>query len=151
MLFTTYYPVDKTDNTEDGAFWVPRPLDLAIQGFQKWIATQGDRPGNDNDVDPDESGGGLTDVVADLVGDIRVPGPGDVALASGDERFPVVIFSHGLGGQRTWQSNYCGEIASRGYLVFSIEHRDGSAPASQVFRSDGDPKNVTFYAASDLE
>jgi len=41
-----------------------------------------------------------------------------------------VIFSHGLGGMRTTYSILSSELASKGFIVFSIEHRDGSACVS---------------------
>jgi platelet-activating factor acetylhydrolase len=47
-------------------------------------------------------------------------------------RFPVMIFSHGLGGSRNAYSQWCGSVASYGVFVAAIEHRDGSAPASVV-------------------
>ncbi|KAI0144601.1 hypothetical protein GGR57DRAFT_327155 [Xylariaceae sp. FL1272] len=46
--------------------------------------------------------------------------------------FPVVIFSHGLGGSRTYCSGVCGEMASNGFVVVAVEHRDGSGARSFV-------------------
>ena len=43
------------------------------------------------------------------------------------EKFPVMVFSHGLGGMRTTYSYICADIASHGWCVAAIEHRDGSA------------------------
>lgn len=46
--------------------------------------------------------------------------------------FPVIVFSHGLGGTRTTYSQYCGELASRGNVIVAVEHRDGSGPSTLV-------------------
>ncbi|KAF2813123.1 uncharacterized protein BDZ99DRAFT_438015 [Mytilinidion resinicola] len=51
----------------------------------------------------------------------------------GDEpTFPLMFFSHGLGGTRTMYSSLCGEFASYGFVVCAVEHRDGSGPRTFV-------------------
>jgi platelet-activating factor acetylhydrolase len=47
-------------------------------------------------------------------------------------KHPLVIFSHGLAGTRNTYSQYCSALASRGYVVLAIEHRDGSGPAVSI-------------------
>jgi platelet-activating factor acetylhydrolase len=47
-------------------------------------------------------------------------------------RFPVIVFSHGLGGCRTTYSGICGEFASHGFVVCAIEHRDGTASVTSL-------------------
>ncbi|KAM0271141.1 hypothetical protein ACHAQH_009190 [Verticillium albo-atrum] len=47
-------------------------------------------------------------------------------------RWPTMIFSHGLGGNRNTYSVVAGALASHGIVVVCPEHRDGSAVASFV-------------------
>ena len=46
--------------------------------------------------------------------------------------FPLIMFSHGLGGSRTAYSTVCGEFASYGCVLCAVEHRDGSGARTFV-------------------
>ena len=60
-------------------------------------------------------------------GDVYIPVLWQAPVLEGDRMFPVVIFSHGLGGNRTAYCTFCCELASHGFVVAVLEHRDGSA------------------------
>lgn len=53
-------------------------------------------------------------------------------LVAGGPQHPVVVFSHGLGGNRMLYSITCSELASQGYVVLALEHADGSASACKL-------------------
>jgi platelet-activating factor acetylhydrolase len=57
-------------------------------------------------------------------------------------RWPTVIFSHGLGGNRNAYSHLAGCLASHGVVVVCPEHRDGSAALSLI----RDPQNQDRYS-----
>ncbi|KAF3934997.1 hypothetical protein ABW20_dc0100670 [Dactylellina cionopaga] len=59
------------------------------------------------------------------------PGPEDLP-SDAKPAFPLLMFSHGLGGSRSVYSSVCGEFASYGFVVIAIEHRDGSGSRSIV-------------------
>lgn len=59
----------------------------------------------------------------------------------GNPVFPLMMFSHGLGGSRTAYSSLCGEFASYGFIVCAIEHRDGSGARTFVNHSPTDLDN----------
>lgn len=50
-------------------------------------------------------------------------------------KLKVVVFSHGLGGTRFLYSCICCELASRGYVVAALEHRDDTASMTYYYQS----------------
>ena len=77
-----------------------------------------------------------------------IPAQQDAKLAtppSGQDRWPVMVFSHGLSGTRNAYSHITGSLASHGMVVIAPEHRDGSAPISFIHNQDGSPPKVISY------
>lgn len=64
---------------------------------------------------------------------------------------PCVVFTHGMAGMSQSYSHYLGSIASHGYVVAAVEHRDGSGPGTIVHQSDGKEKKVWHMKLRDLE
>lgn len=62
------------------------------------------------------------------LGDVYVPALWQGPLDSHQNKFPVVVFSHGVGGNRTTYTTICCELASRGFVVAAIEHRYAFLP-----------------------
>ena len=65
-------------------------------------------------------------------------------------QWQLLIFSHGVGCSRLMYSGFCGEMASRGYVVAAIEHRDGTGPSSSIMTEDGQVKEVDWLNWKDL-
>ena len=55
----------------------------------------------------------------------------------GDDGFPIVVFSHGLGGCMEMYTELCRQIASQGFWVVALEHEDGSGAYAET--RDGQP------------
>jgi predicted dienelactone hydrolase len=48
------------------------------------------------------------------------------------DKLPLIIFSHGLAGNRLMYSSFCSKLASYGFAVLAIEHADGLASAAKL-------------------
>lgn len=70
-----------------------------------------------------------------------------------DEKFgtlPCVVFTHGMAGMSQSYSHYLGSIASHGYLVAAVEHRDGSGPGTVVHYPNETERKVWHMKLKDL-
>jgi platelet-activating factor acetylhydrolase len=156
VLFTLYYPsTNGIISTKEHHLWVPRPLGVVGAGYARFAH--------------------ISNVVTDsiftfalwlLVGRTRIPAQVDVPLhgsmvslqtpsnttqaVSSSDTFPVMVFSHGFASSRTQYTQYLGELASRGFVVAALEHRDGSGPGTVIMKQDSENVDRLMFALRHL-
>ncbi|XP_056419862.1 platelet-activating factor acetylhydrolase isoform X2 [Hyla sarda] len=114
-FFRLYYPCVDSDEYEE-AVWIPKRE--YYQGLADMLK--------------------LNRTLVDLIlsyyfGSVKCPAKMNAPFKPG-EKYPLVIFSHGLGAFRTLYSAICIGLASHGFVVAAVEHRDESASATFYFR-----------------
>lgn len=156
IAYTVYYPSSKAHGRKN-VYWLPRPLNVATAGWAKFAG---------------RSYWLLWPFVYFLARFIRLPAHADAPLkpyvkptskdhdsnsssetltGSGD-KWPLVIFSHGLAGGRYTYSDYCGRLAAQGMVVLALEHRDGSGPfVMPVDEETGKPTAKLYLQANELD
>ncbi|XP_013090392.2 platelet-activating factor acetylhydrolase-like [Biomphalaria glabrata] len=112
VFYRLYYPTKKTDIKKSYKQW---PL---------WLPRKHYAYGYIYFLKKNKMLGKLANLIG---GEIYVPVLWQAPLLKSQEKFPVLIVSHGIGGNRTTLTTYCYELASYGYVVAALEHRDGSA------------------------
>lgn len=112
-FFRLFYPCRPDPSQSQPPLWIPRQQYLAgLIGARGWTSKTAQYGASVISVNPQ----------------IPVIWNGD--FMTGKDRKPLVIFSHGLGSFRSIYSSFCSELASYGFLVAAVEHRDGSACAT---------------------
>jgi len=64
-------------------------------------------------------------------------------------KLPVILFSHGLKGTRGMYTVFCTQLASQGYVVAAIEHRDASGSASFIYDDKNEPIEIPYYVLNE--
>ncbi|WVF67465.1 hypothetical protein IAT40_002221 [Kwoniella sp. CBS 6097] len=127
-----------------GVNWVPEPFWGVVRGYEKFFEGKTGQPG----------GRGMKWLVGTLgyiAGRLKIPvypfasllvprassSDSTSSTSPSSAQYPLVIFSHGLAGTRHTYSQFCAGLASEGYVVLALEHRDGSGPAVCLPSSEG--------------
>ncbi|KAI9805976.1 MAG: hypothetical protein M1825_000590 [Sarcosagium campestre] len=73
--------------------------------------------------------------ISGLLSYITIPAARNAPLLAAptkSQKWPVLVFSHGLGGTRNSYSHLLTSLASHGVFVAAPDHRDGSGPLSYI-------------------
>ncbi|KAK7952244.1 uncharacterized protein PG986_007972 [Apiospora aurea] len=178
VLFTLYYPASKGEHVlKHHHDWIPKPISVTAAGYAKFahignfftnalftgaikllvgnikIPAGVDLPLlGDKGVALDSSSASSESLGI-------LPGNGDEAEKILLERtghathdgYPVIVFSHGMASSRTDYTHYAGELASRGYVVAMLEHRDGSSPGSIIQEAGRPDETRLTFRMSEVE
>ncbi|XP_066532909.1 platelet-activating factor acetylhydrolase isoform X2 [Hoplias malabaricus] len=114
-FFRLYYPCQTSEGYEKPD-WVPcREYFNGLSDFMKMNRTLSER------------------IFNYLFGSYKIPAAWNASFKPGG-KYPVIIFSHGLGAFRTLYSAICAELASQGFVVAAVEHRDESSSATFYYK-----------------
>lgn len=112
-----YYP--SQDNDHPDTMWIPNKE--YFYGLSKFLGTHWF----------------MGNVLNFLFGSKTTPASWNAPVKTG-EKYPLIILSHGLGALRTIYSAIGNDLASHGFIVATVEHRDGSASATYYFNDQSD-------------
>jgi len=95
---------------------------------------------------------GFQKVFLQLFGDIYVPIIHNATLKLNHvKKWPIIILSHGLGQSRFVYSQICSDLASMGFIVAAVEHREGSACASRYVETGNNSECVSWIPHTTFE
>ena len=160
VLFSLYYPADLVGKSKPWHYWIPKPISITAEGYASF--------GRINNF---ITNGILAGALWSVAGGLQIPVNVDMPIHQAapqvefqdsklpqvsstigtEQGYPVLVFSHGFASSRTDYTHYLGELASRGYIVAAIEHRDGSGPASLVMKNGYSDRVVLPFRESDME
>lgn len=115
---------------------MPEPFWGVIKGYERFL---GDKGGMSWLVKP----------LGYIAGRLQMPLYPRAPLNPTDKPYPLLIFSHGLAGTRHTYSQFCAALASEGYVVLAVEHRDGSGPAVVLPPRRSKESRVLYYTGVD--
>ncbi|MCJ1309604.1 hypothetical protein MMC25_003264 [Agyrium rufum] len=125
VAFRLFYPCEGSKKHETPPYWIPNPQSAYVAAFARFLG----------------AGSAFASVFAQfsrLIYHTKIPALRNAQLSkapTSNQRWPCLIFSHGLGGSRNGYSQIAGLLASHGLVVIAAEHRDGSAPISFFHKS----------------
>lgn len=122
VAFRCFYPCEPNSKSPRSVKWVAGPQKQVINAYAQFLGAG-------------QRGSSLLSNIMHLLYYISIPAIRNAPLLASPQsskRWPVMVFSHGLGGSRNTYSHICGSLASHGVVVIAPDHRDGSSPIQYV-------------------
>ncbi|CCD65415.1 Platelet-activating factor acetylhydrolase homolog 2 [Caenorhabditis elegans] len=111
LFMRLYFPTDsQAADISSYPLWLPKPQ--YAHGLGEYLGQSSQK---------------MNVITSTVVGEKREDCIENAQMSTKCDKWPIVVFSHGLGGSRTFYSTYCTSLASHGYVVAAVEHKDHSA------------------------
>ncbi|KII94903.1 hypothetical protein PLICRDRAFT_47906 [Plicaturopsis crispa FD-325 SS-3] len=127
VVFTAYYPADVDAKGKKGIHWLERPINASLRGYIHFAKIS--KPLFALFWPLLYVLGTFLTIPAVSTAPLLDPSKAHTSADENDaKRWPLVLFSHGLGGARTSYSQICSRLAASGRVVLAFEHHDGTGP-----------------------
>ncbi|WVW85391.1 hypothetical protein I302_107429 [Kwoniella bestiolae CBS 10118] len=146
--YSVFYPADSKKGPK-GVSWVPQPFWGVVKGYELFLQGKTGQASS-------RGMRWLASTLGYIAGRLRIPVHPYAPLlppTASSGKYPLVIFSHGLAGTRHTYSQFCAGLASEGYVVLALEHKDGSGPAVclSAEEGNGDGKVLHYIRQGDIK
>ncbi|KAF2271265.1 uncharacterized protein EI97DRAFT_438000 [Westerdykella ornata] len=121
VAFRIFYPCHP-DSQQRNVRWIPSPQREYVGAYARFLGANG-------------AFSQFFSLIPQILYYVSIPAHQNAHVLepqTSNRRWPVMIFSHGLGGSRNAYSHIVGSLASHGMVVIAPDHRDGSSPISFV-------------------
>ncbi|KAI9837019.1 MAG: hypothetical protein M1819_000668 [Sarea resinae] len=135
LQFRVFYPCEKKPPKSTAVYWIPSPQRSYLSAYARFLGAS-------------PTLAQLSSYLPNILQYITIPVSNSAPLLQPPEtqsRWPVLVFSHGLGGSRNAYSHLCGSLASHGLVVLAPEHRDGSCPVTHISATASSPARTVDY------
>ncbi|KZM28056.1 1-alkyl-2-acetylglycerophosphocholine esterase [Ascochyta rabiei] len=135
VAFRVFYPC-RQDSEQKPVKWIPNPQREYVAAYARFLGAN-------------SAFAGIFSLFPQLLQYTSIPVHQNADVLeppTKSKRWPVMMFSHGLGGSRNAYSHICGSLASHGIVVVAPDHRDGSSPINFIHTSDAKekPKRIDY-------
>ncbi|KAF2091232.1 hypothetical protein K490DRAFT_33812 [Saccharata proteae CBS 121410] len=134
VAFRIFYPCEP-DSSERPVRWIPNPQRGYVSAYARFLGAS-------------NAFSHIFALFPQLLYYVTIPVHRNARMLpppTTNKRWPVLVFSHGLGGSRNAYSHITGSLASHGMIVIAPDHRDGSAPISYIRKTaTTDAKTIDY-------